>query len=124
MTGAPERQAIPDRSVRGIVLNASCRGPLVRGGVPRRQPLDFVTRPAGSSQKPDAVSMRLASRYNTRAIGVSDEVLNAMVGVVSAVNAGATAATAREAFRMADSAAPESCGSLCSAEGVQRDTSA
>jgi alkylhydroperoxidase/carboxymuconolactone decarboxylase family protein YurZ len=59
-----------------------------------------------------------------RAIGVSDEVLNALVGVVSAVNAGVTAATAREGFRMADSAPPESCGTLCSAEGAQRDASA
>jgi alkylhydroperoxidase/carboxymuconolactone decarboxylase family protein YurZ len=59
-----------------------------------------------------------------RAIGVSDEVVNALVGVVSAVNAGVTAATAREAFRMADSAPPESCGSLCSAEDVQGGASA
>ena len=59
-----------------------------------------------------------------RAIGVSDEALNALVGIVAAVNAGVTAATAREAFRMADSAPPESCGNLCSAEDVQRDGSA
>ena len=55
-----------------------------------------------------------------RAIGVSDDVINALVGIVSAVNAGVTAATAREAFRMADSAVPEPCGELCSAETGRR----
>ena len=59
-----------------------------------------------------------------RAIGVSDDVVNALVGVVSAVNAGVTAATAREAFRMADSVPPESCGNLCSAADAQRDGNA
>ena len=39
-----------------------------------------------------------------RAAGIGDDVLNALIGVVSAVNAGVTAATAREAFRLADSA--------------------
>jgi alkylhydroperoxidase/carboxymuconolactone decarboxylase family protein YurZ len=51
-----------------------------------------------------------------RSAGVSDDVLNALVGIVSAVNAGVTAATAREAFRMADSALAEPCGELCSAD--------
>jgi len=59
-----------------------------------------------------------------RAAGVSDEVLNALVGIVSAVNAGVTAATAREAFRMADSGSSEACGELCSAEVGQRERSA
>jgi alkylhydroperoxidase/carboxymuconolactone decarboxylase family protein YurZ len=61
---------------------------------------------------------------NIRAAGVSDEVLNALVGIVSAVNAGVTAATAREAFRMADSAVQEPCRELCSAETGQRDRKA
>ena len=39
-----------------------------------------------------------------RAAGIGDEVLNALVGIVSAVNAGVSAATAREGFRMADEA--------------------
>jgi alkylhydroperoxidase/carboxymuconolactone decarboxylase family protein YurZ len=51
-----------------------------------------------------------------RAAGIDDGVLNALVGVVSAVNAGVAAATAREAFRMADAAREEACGDLCSAE--------
>ena len=49
-----------------------------------------------------------------RAAGIGDEVLNALIGVVSAVNAGVTAATAREAFRLADTARQEACGELCS----------
>ena len=55
-----------------------------------------------------------------RAAGISDDVLNALVGVVSAVNAGVAAATAREAFRQADPSAQDACGSLCAAE--QRTT--
>jgi alkylhydroperoxidase/carboxymuconolactone decarboxylase family protein YurZ len=52
-----------------------------------------------------------------RAAGIGDEVLNALVSVVSAVNAGVTAATAREGFRLADAAASEAeCNDLCSAE--------
>jgi AhpD family alkylhydroperoxidase len=49
-----------------------------------------------------------------RAAGISDEVLNALIGVVAAVNAGVSSATAREAFRLADSARQEACGELCS----------
>ncbi len=48
-----------------------------------------------------------------RAVGIDDDVLNALVGVVAAVNAGVSAATAREGFRMADAQAQE-CGALCS----------
>ena len=51
-----------------------------------------------------------------RAAGIGDDVLNALIAVVSAVNAGVTAATAREAFRLADAAAVEDCGALCSVE--------
>jgi hypothetical protein len=51
-----------------------------------------------------------------RAIGIDDAVLNGLVNVVSAVNAGVTAATAREGFRMADAAAEAACGDLCAAE--------
>jgi alkylhydroperoxidase/carboxymuconolactone decarboxylase family protein YurZ len=56
-----------------------------------------------------------------RAAGIDDDVLNALVNVVSAVNAGVTAATAREGFRMADAAlAEEACTELCSADGERR----
>lgn len=47
--------------------------------------------------------------------------LNSLVSVVSAVNAGVTAATAREGFRMADAAAADlECTDLCSADGGLR----
>ena len=49
-----------------------------------------------------------------RAAGIGDEVLNALIDVASAVNAGVSAATARESFRMADAAAPQACDDLCS----------
>jgi alkylhydroperoxidase/carboxymuconolactone decarboxylase family protein YurZ len=53
-----------------------------------------------------------------RAAGIDDDVLNVLVNVVSAVNAGVTAATAREGFRMADAAAAqEACTELCAADG-------
>jgi alkylhydroperoxidase/carboxymuconolactone decarboxylase family protein YurZ len=51
---------------------------------------------------------------NARAAGIGDDVLNALAGVVSAVNAGVAAATMREGFRIADQAAAEECGALCS----------
>ena len=51
-----------------------------------------------------------------RAAGIGDDVLNALIAVASSVNAGVTAATAREGFRLADAAAAEDCGSLCSVE--------
>ena len=47
-----------------------------------------------------------------RAAGIGDDVLNALVGVVSALNAGVTAATAREGFRMA-AESQEPCEALC-----------
>ena len=49
-----------------------------------------------------------------REAGLNDELLNALVGIVSAVNAGVAAATAREAFRLAGPAPQEACGDLCS----------
>src|SRR5450631_2777618 len=51
-----------------------------------------------------------------RAAGIGDDVLNALTDAVAAVNAGVSAATAREAFRMADAASAEACGTLCSPE--------
>jgi len=51
-----------------------------------------------------------------RAAGMDDNVLNALVDVVAAVNAGVAAATAREAFRMAGEVPAEACGEMCSAD--------
>ena len=56
-----------------------------------------------------------------RAIGMGDDVLNALVDVVSSVNAGVTAATAREGFRLAGATATEpACPDLCTVEGGRR----
>jgi alkylhydroperoxidase/carboxymuconolactone decarboxylase family protein YurZ len=52
-----------------------------------------------------------------RAAGIGDDVLNALVNVVSSVNAGVTAATAREGFRLADAATETPCADLCAADG-------
>ncbi len=49
-----------------------------------------------------------------RAAEIGDDVLNALVDAVAAVNAGVSAATAREAFRLADTSSTEECGELCS----------
>jgi alkylhydroperoxidase/carboxymuconolactone decarboxylase family protein YurZ len=49
------------------------------------------------------------------AAGITDPVLNALVNVVAAVNAGVSAATAREAFRMVELAGAEPCADLCAA---------
>ena len=51
-----------------------------------------------------------------RAAGIEDDTLNALTDVVAAVNAGVSAATAREGFRPADASATEKCGSVCSPE--------
>jgi len=51
-----------------------------------------------------------------RAAGIGDDVLNALVDVASAVNAGVTAATAREGFRLAEAAPDTPCTDLCAAE--------
>jgi AhpD family alkylhydroperoxidase len=50
-----------------------------------------------------------------RAAGIDEDTLNALVEVVAAVNAGVSAATAREGFRMADATAIEACGETCTA---------
>jgi alkylhydroperoxidase/carboxymuconolactone decarboxylase family protein YurZ len=52
-----------------------------------------------------------------RDAGFGDDLLNALVNVVSAINAGVAAATAREGFRMADAAIAEpACDDLCAVE--------
>jgi alkylhydroperoxidase/carboxymuconolactone decarboxylase family protein YurZ len=53
-----------------------------------------------------------------RAAGIGNDVLNALISVVSAVNAGVASATAREGFRLADATSPEECGDLCSPGGA------
>jgi alkylhydroperoxidase/carboxymuconolactone decarboxylase family protein YurZ len=93
--------------------------------------LDYLSRTHGTSLLTErekhfvglAVTMTRGCQVCTRgriekarAAGLSDDVLNALVEVVSAVNAGVTAATARESFRQADASAAEACGPLCSAE--------
>jgi alkylhydroperoxidase/carboxymuconolactone decarboxylase family protein YurZ len=50
-----------------------------------------------------------------RAMGIGDDVLNALASIVSAVNAGVAAATAREAFALAGPSAAEPCGEVCAA---------
>jgi alkylhydroperoxidase/carboxymuconolactone decarboxylase family protein YurZ len=52
-----------------------------------------------------------------RSAEISDDALNALVAVVAAINAGVSAATAREAFSLADASLAEECGALCSADG-------
>jgi alkylhydroperoxidase/carboxymuconolactone decarboxylase family protein YurZ len=49
-----------------------------------------------------------------RAAGIGDDVLNALIDAVAAVNAGVSAATAREGFRLADASVTEECGDHCS----------
>jgi AhpD family alkylhydroperoxidase len=49
-----------------------------------------------------------------RASGIRDDVLNALIAVVSAVNAGVASATARESFRLVETPSLEPCGDLCS----------
>jgi alkylhydroperoxidase/carboxymuconolactone decarboxylase family protein YurZ len=53
-----------------------------------------------------------------RAAGIGDDVLNALIDVVAAVNAGVSAATAREGFRLADAGVTERCDDLCSPGGA------
>ena len=53
-----------------------------------------------------------------RAAGIGNDVLNALISVVSAVNAGVASATGRESFRLADSPDAEECGDLCSPSGT------
>lgn len=49
-----------------------------------------------------------------RNIGISDNELNALIAVTSAVNSGVTAATARVAFGMIESEGTAECGDACS----------
>jgi alkylhydroperoxidase/carboxymuconolactone decarboxylase family protein YurZ len=55
-----------------------------------------------------------------RAAGIGDDALNALVNIVASINAGVSAATAREGFRMADAAAEEACNDLCAVEPSKR----
>jgi len=50
-----------------------------------------------------------------RNLGLTDEELNALVAVTSAVNSGVTAATARVAFGMLEAETAAECGDVCSA---------
>lgn len=49
-----------------------------------------------------------------RAIGISDDELNALVAVTASVNSGVTGATARVAFGMLEAGQAEDCGEACS----------
>jgi AhpD family alkylhydroperoxidase len=49
-----------------------------------------------------------------RAVGISDDELNALVAVTAAVNSGVTAATARVAFGMLEQEKAANCGNVCS----------
>ena len=51
-----------------------------------------------------------------RGIGITDEELNAVIAVASAVNSGVTAATARVAFGMLDEPGSAECGDVCSVD--------
>ncbi len=53
-----------------------------------------------------------------RAEGIGDDVLNALIDAVASVNAGVSAATAREGFRLADACVTEQCDDLCSPGGT------
>ncbi|MFP6591142.1 MAG: hypothetical protein VCE12_11545 [Candidatus Latescibacterota bacterium] len=50
-----------------------------------------------------------------RSIGLTDDELNALIAVTSAVNSGVTAATARVAFGMLEVENTAECGDVCSA---------
>lgn len=49
-----------------------------------------------------------------RGIGITDDELNALIAVTSAVNSGVTAATARVAFGMIEEEKAAECGDVCS----------
>ncbi|HJN09042.1 MAG TPA: carboxymuconolactone decarboxylase family protein [Pirellulaceae bacterium] len=49
-----------------------------------------------------------------RSIGLTDDELNALIAVTSAVNSGVTAATARVAFGMIEEDNSAECGDVCS----------
>ena len=59
-------------------------------------------------------------RVKAHDAGIGDEVLNALFGVVAAVNAGVAAATAREGHRMAAEADQPQCDEICSATPAAR----
>lgn len=50
-----------------------------------------------------------------RSIGLTDDELNALIAVTSAVNSGVTAATARVAFGILEEENTAECGEVCSA---------
>lgn len=50
-----------------------------------------------------------------RSIGITDDELNALIAVTSAVNSGVTAATARVAFGMLEEETSGNCGDACAA---------
>ena len=50
-----------------------------------------------------------------RGAGLTDDELNALIAVTSAVNSGVTAATARVAFGMIEEENAAECGDVCSA---------
>src|SRR5438093_13163251 len=52
-----------------------------------------------------------------RAAGIGDDVLNGLIGVVSAGNAGVASATARESFQLAEAYNPRLLGVICSPGG-------
>lgn len=49
-----------------------------------------------------------------RNIGLTDDELNALIAVTSAVNSGVTGATARVAFTMLEEERAADCGDVCS----------
>ena len=51
-----------------------------------------------------------------REFGLTDDELNALVAVTSAVNSGVTAATARVAIGMLEQEAAADCGDVCTAD--------
>jgi len=50
----------------------------------------------------------------SRSIGLTDDELNALIAVASAVNSGVTAATVRVAFGMLEEEQAGECGDVCS----------
>lgn len=49
-----------------------------------------------------------------RMAGITDDEINAVIGVTAAVNSGVTAATARVAFGMLEAEQSAECGDVCS----------
>ena len=49
-----------------------------------------------------------------KTIGLTDDEINALIAVTSAVNSGVTASTARAAFKMIDEEETEECNDICS----------